>query len=98
MLILEIWYCTNKRKTRSQLREELSKRKAKTSKQKAVVLEKCTTFLQQIHIWRQAQLVYTPEVATLLATSTVVNENGSPCINVAEHILLFLPSALPAHV
>ena len=98
MLILKVQYCTNKRKTRSQLCEDLSKRKAKTSKQKADVLEKCNAFLWQIHIWQQAQLVYTPEVATLLATSTAVDENGSPCVDVAEHVPLFLPSALPAHV
>jgi len=86
------------KETRSQLREELSKIKAKTSKQKADVLEKRTAFLWQIHIWRQAQLIYTPEVATLLATSTAVDENGSPRVDVAEHVPLFLPSALPAHV
>ena len=68
------------------------------SKQKADVLEKRTAFLQQIHIWRQAQLIYTPEVATLLTTSTAVDENGSPHVDVAEHVPLFLPSALPAHV
>ena len=98
MLILEVWYFTNERKTRSQLREELSKIKAKTSKQKADVLEKRAAFLRQINIWRQAQLIYTPEVATLLATSTAVNENGSPRVDVAEHVPLFLTSALPAHV
>ena len=98
MLILEVRYCTNNRKTRAQLREELSKRKAKTSKQKADVLEKRTAFLRQIHIWRQAQLEYTPEVATLLTTSTAVDENGSPRVDVAEHVPLFLPSALPEHV
>lgn len=98
MLILGVWYFTNERKTRSQLREELSKIKAKTSKQKADVLEKRAAFLRQINIWRQAQLIYTPEVATLLATSTAVDENGSPRVDVAEHVPLFLPSALPAHV
>ena len=98
LLILEVQYCTNNRKTRAQLCEELSKRKAKTSKQKADVLEKHTAFLWQIHIWQQAQLEYTPEVATLLTTSTAVDENGSPHVDVAEHVPLFLLSALPEHV
>jgi len=53
----------------------------------------------QIHNWRQAQLIYTPHAATLIAAaSPSTNDNDGPSVEIIENSPLFLPSSLPADV
>ncbi|KAM6489975.1 hypothetical protein JOM56_014554 [Amanita muscaria] len=79
--------------------EDRHRRKAgNTSKQLADLQDKRSALLNQIQNWRQAQLVYTPHVAPMVAANPTSDENGNTRIEVAEKISLFLPSSLPAHV
>jgi hypothetical protein len=84
--------------SRRHLRLEVSQTKgARTSKQLADLEGKRTSLYNRIQRWREAQLVYTPCVGTLLirslaaATATATAES---LLEPAESILLHLPSSL----
>jgi len=57
-----------------------------------------TALQHQIYAWRQAQLVYTPHAAVMVASSASLDDNGLPRVEVAENAPLFLPSSFPADV
>lgn len=84
--------------TRYQLRRDISDRKLKSTKRQADIQEKRTMLLTQIHNWRQAQMVYIPHAAILVASTTATDENETTTVQTAENVPLFLPSALPEHV
>jgi len=75
-----------------------NRRKNGGSKQLADLQEKRTALQCQIHNWRQAQLVYTPHAATMVASNTTIDDNGMPRVEMAENTPLFLPLAFPSHV
>jgi hypothetical protein len=68
----------------------------KSSKQLADLQEKQTSLLRRIQIWREVQLTYMPQVASLISqTQTAPNLDGD--IH-PEVIPLFLPSSLPDNI
>ncbi|KAF8992130.1 hypothetical protein BDQ17DRAFT_1432627 [Cyathus striatus] len=79
-----------------QLHCQISNQKTSTAKWQADIQEKRNALLTRIHNWRQVQLSYTPQVASLLATSSAYDENGVTRVDNTEHIPLFMPSALPS--
>jgi hypothetical protein len=82
---------------RRQLQLEASKMEGMaTSKQLADLEEKHTTLRNQIQHWHQAQLAYTPCVASLMQT-LVANPDAAESLPVesAESMPLHLPSSLP---
>jgi len=85
---------------RYQLRSEVAKRRTvgNSKKQQADLYDKRIALQRQIYAWRQAQLVYTPHAATMVASSTSLDENGFPRVEVAENTPLFLPSSFPSHI
>lgn len=83
---------------RYQLRVKASNKNQKSTKHLADLQEERLGLLNQIHNWRQAQLVYTPYAAVLVASSSAVNGDGVTCTVSAENTPLFLPSALPVNI
>src|ERR1700751_1125189 len=92
---------------RRNLRLEVSKMTGtQTNKQLADLEEKRTSLRSQIQRWRQAQLVYMPCVASLVAQSpTVPFETTESSLDAtellaepAESISLHIPSSLPQHL
>ena len=73
------------------------KKARKGSKELADLQDKRGALQYQIHSWHQAQLVYTPHVATMVAESATLDESGMPRVEMAENTPLFLPSSMPAH-
>jgi len=73
------------------------KKARKGSKELADLQDKRRGLQHRIHSWCQAQLVYTPHVATMVAESATLDESGMPCVEMAENTPLFLPSSMPAH-
>jgi hypothetical protein len=67
-----------------------SKKKTKTSKQKADIEDKRTSLLKTIQNWREVQLAYMPQAASFIASTSVPGE--------AEQVPLYLPSSLPPHI
>jgi hypothetical protein len=70
----------------------LSKKKTKTSKQKADIEDKQTSLLGVIQSWREVQLAYMPHAASFIA-SMLANTSEAP-----EKVPLYLPSSLPPHI
>jgi len=70
----------------------------KGKKQQADLHDRRTALQHQIYAWRQAQLVYTPHAAAMVASSASLDDNGLPRVEVAENAPLFLPSSFPADV
>ena len=67
-----------------------SKKKEKTSKQKADIEDKRTSLLRVIQNWREVQLAYMPQATSFIASTSV--------LEAAEKVLLYLPSSLPPHI
>ena len=68
-----------------------------TSKQMADLEEKRTLLRNQIQRWRQAQLAYTPCVASLIVQPPT-DLAELPPMEPAESMPLYLPSSLPQHL
>jgi hypothetical protein len=86
---------------RCHLQLEVSKMKGtQTSKQLADLEEKRTSLRNQILWWRQAQLAYTPCVASLVVRSLTALPDAAESLPVepAESMPLYLPSSLPQHL
>ncbi|KIJ90114.1 hypothetical protein K443DRAFT_126586, partial [Laccaria amethystina LaAM-08-1] len=87
------------------IRRQVSQTKGlKTSKQLADLQDKRNALLRLLQNWREAQLVYTPQVVSLLSrvqppdtTSSTTSSSLLP-ETLPENIPLFLPSSLPAHM
>jgi hypothetical protein len=71
----------------------------KTSKKLADLQEKRTALLRRIQNWQEVQLVYIPQVASLLSQMECPPETGTntapPSESFPETIPLFMPSSLP---
>ena len=87
------------------IRREVSQTKGpKTSKQLADLQDKRNALLRLIQNWRDAQLIYTPQVASLISraqhSDTSASATSSSLLpeTLPENIPLLLPSSLPAHI
>ncbi|KAF9544440.1 hypothetical protein CPC08DRAFT_730279 [Agrocybe pediades] len=82
------------------LRVEASKKKGlRTSKQLADLQDKRNGLHRRILLWREAQLIYMPHVASLLAQdSGTLSPETIPTEAIPETLPLFLPSGLPANM
>jgi len=87
------------------IRREVSQLKGpKTSKQLADLQDKHNTLLRLLQNWHDAQLVYTPQVASLVSHAQAPDASASTTLSslhpetLPENIPLFLPSSLPAHI
>jgi hypothetical protein len=71
-----------------------------TSKQMADLKEKCTSLRNRIQQWHQAQLTYTPCVASLIVPSLAALPDAADLLPVelAESMPLYLPSSLLQHL
>jgi len=78
-----------------------------TSKMLRDLQSKRNVLYRRIQLWRAIQLIYMPQVATLLSTepATIRPDNGDEDINPiptastqVESLLLWLPSLLPADI
>jgi hypothetical protein len=85
--------------TRYLLRREKG---SKTAKELADLQDKRTTLLRQIRNWRVVQLVYMPQVSSLLPSTTFPDDDITPESDTlpthAEDLPLFLPSSLPPNL
>jgi hypothetical protein len=87
------------------IRRQVSQTKGlKTSKQLADLQDKRNALLRLLQNWCEAQLVYTPQIVSLLSrvqppdtTSSTTSSSLLP-ETLPENIPLFLPSLLPAHM
>ena len=83
------------------LHHEVAEKKGmkKTSKKLADLQEKHTTLLHQIQNWQEVQLIYIPQVASLLSQMECPLETGANMApsskSFPETIPLFMPSSLP---
>ncbi|KAH9956388.1 hypothetical protein BGW80DRAFT_1439367 [Lactifluus volemus] len=81
------------------LQLEVSKMKGtQTSKQSADLEEKRTSLRNRILRWRQAQLAYTPCVASLVVQLALPDAAEALPVEPAESMPLYLPSSLPQHL
>ena len=78
------------------------KKGLKTSKKLADLQEKRTALLHWIQNWHEVQLVYIPQVASLLSQMECPLETGTNAApsskNSPETIPLFMPSSLPDYI
>jgi hypothetical protein len=78
------------------------KKSLKTSKKLADLQEKCTALLRQIQNWREVQLIYIPQVASLLSQMDSLPDTGTntlpPSENLPETTPFFMSSSLPDYI
>jgi hypothetical protein len=78
--------------------EVANSKKIAGSKRQADLHERRMALQCQIQTWQQAQLVYTPHTASMVASCLLADENSQTPVETAEMMPLFLPSSFPSHI